>query len=348
MGRSRMGDWTNPRDTHDTARKRPALSLGSHLEYTPSMPLHPQARTLLDRIADIGEPDLSTLSIEQARALSAKRKRLPGPPARTQDLSIPGAGGEIPMRVYYPEQSGPLPAVVYFHGGGFAMGSIEGHDGLCRTLAVETGCCVASVGYRLAPEHPFPAATLDAYTALCWVHENADELGVDHRRLAIAGDSAGGTLATVAARQAMERRGPPLAMQLLLYPVTDLRTLDTPSYHELSEGHFVSRTEMAWFRDMYLPDETRRSDPSASPLASDALTGLPRTLVVTAEYDPLRDEGRAYADKLTASGVETTYRCYPGMIHGFISLAPYLDDGRRALSECAAELRQALGIPNAS
>lgn len=312
------------------------------------MPLHPQVRRLLDRIAGNGAPDFSTLSIAEARALAAARKRLAGPLARTVDMQVPGAGGAIPLRVYYPESAGPLPALVYFHGGGFAMGGLDSHDGVCRTLAVETGCCVAAVDYRLAPEHPFPAATLDAYSALSWVHENADELGVDHRRLAVAGDSAGGTLATVVARQAMERRGPPLAMQLLLYPVTDLRTLDTESYRQMATGYYLSRDEMGWFRDMYLPDPARRDDPSASPLASDALTGLPPTLLVTAEYDVLRDEGKAYADKLSASGVETTYRCYEGMIHGFVSQALFLDTGRTALSDCASTLRHALGIPDES
>lgn len=312
------------------------------------MSLHPQARKLLDAIIAVGEPDPTQLPIDEARALVARRARMPGPPVRTETHQVPGAGGLFPVRTYAPEQAGPLPAVVYYHGGGFALGGLDASDGLCRTLAVETGCCIASVGYRLAPEHPFPAATLDAYSALSWVHENADEIDVDHRRIAVLGDSAGGNLATVAARQAMERRGPPLRMQVLINPVTDFRSLDTESYAAFGDGHFLTRREMAWVRDMYLPDPATWADPSASPLASDALTGLPQTLVVVAECDPLRDEGIAYAKKLQRSGVPTTLRCYPGMIHGFVTLSQVLDPGREALSECVAALRHALDVPDAA
>ncbi len=310
------------------------------------MALDPQAQFILDFIAQEGQPDFSQITPGQARALSAARPPLPGPPVRTQDLAIDGAGGKIPLRLYYPEAAGPLPAIVYFHGGGFVIGTLDGHDGLCASLAVETDCCVVSVGYRLAPEHKYPAATLDAYTALSWVHENADDIGVDHRRLAVAGDSAGGNLATVAARQSMERRGPALRMQVLFYPVTDLRNLDTPSYLEFAEGHMLTRATMAWFRDHYLQDPSQVADPSVSPLASDALSGMPPALVVTAECDPLRDEGAAYAEALSAVGVKATHRCYDGMIHAFVSLAPFIDAGKRALSESAADLRRALDVPD--
>lgn len=310
------------------------------------MPVDPQAQFILDVIAQEGQPDLADVSPEEARAMSAARPPLPGPPVRMEDLEIDGAGGKIRLRLYYPEASGPLPAIVYFHGGGFVIGTLEGHDGLCSSLAVETDCCVVSVDYRLAPEHKFPAATLDAYTALSWVHENADEIGVDHRRLAVAGDSAGANLATVAARESMERRGPSLRMQLLLYPVTDLRTMDTPSYQEFAEGHLLTRASMEWFRGHYLEDLAQADDPSVSPLASDALVGLPPALVVTAGCDPLRDEGAAYAAAMTAAGVKTTLRNYEGMIHAFVSLAPFLDGGKRALLESAADLRRALDVPD--
>jgi len=310
------------------------------------MPLDAQSQVIADLVHQPGSPDFSECTPEQAREIMRAMAPPPGPPTRIQDEQIEGAGGAIRLRLYYPEASGPLPAIVYYHGGGFVVGDLAGHDALCQSLAVETDCCVVSVDYRLAPEHKFPAATLDAYTALSWVHENADDIGVDHRRLAVAGDSAGGNLATVAARQSMERRGPQLRMQVLFYPVTDLRSLDTGSYGQYAQGHVLTRATMGWFRDHYLTDASQAADPSVSPLASDALAGLPPALVVTAECDVLRDEGEAYAEAMAAAGVKTTVRRYDGMLHGFVSFAGFIDGGKRALSESAAELRRALDVPD--
>ena len=308
------------------------------------MPVDPQVRQLLDFIATLNMPALSALPPAQARALRAERKLPPGPDADVRDHVLRGPGGDLPVRQYRPSGArGALGALVYFHGGGFVLGSIEGHDALCRQLCVSSGCSVFSVEYRLAPEHKYPAAVEDAYAATRWVHASAAELDVDPARLAVGGDSAGGCLATVAAALAKTRGGPPLALQLLLYPVTDLRSMDTPSYLENAEGYFLTRDDMLWFRDQYLSSPEERAHPHASPLASDDLAGLPRALVITAEYDPLRDEGEAYARALAAAGVEVELERYDGMIHAFTSMFPFLDRGRESIERAAAALRAVFG-----
>jgi len=304
--------------------------------------LHPQAQALLELVAREGVPDYSTLTAPEARVLAARRKLPPGPEAHVTELQMPGPGGPIRLRLYRPSTRGFLPGLVYYHGGGFVIGSLDSHDPLCRELCQGSGCAVVSVDYRLAPEAPFPAAVNDAYAALSWVHENADELGLDHQRLAIGGDSAGATLATVAARLAKERRGPPIALQLLAYPITDFRSLDTDSYREFAEGYLLTRASMAWFRDLYLPDPAQQADPRASPLAAENLIGLPPALVITAECDVLRDEAEAYARRLVQAGVRTELERYPGLIHGFLSRYALFDDGRVAIARCCEALRRAL------
>jgi acetyl esterase len=308
------------------------------------MPLDAQCRKFLDLIEGLGSPDLSEMEPAAARALREQQKLPPGPDAFVCDheIAAPSAGA-LAVREYRPHDAQPmLGALVYFHGGGFVLGSIESHDALCRQIAVDAGCAVFSVEYRLAPEHKFPSAVDDAYAATRWVCENASALGIDPARVAVGGDSAGGALATAVAILAKRKGGPKLVFQLLLYPVTDLRTLDTPSHHENAKGYFLTRSAMFWFRDHYLARAEDRDDPLASPLGCPDLAGLPPALVITAEYDPLRDEAEAYAQALTAAGVPCKLTRYDGAVHAFVSMYFYLDLGRAALAESTAALRAAL------
>jgi acetyl esterase len=265
----------------------------------------------------------------------------PQPVARVKDHRVPGQGGEIPLRLYHPGGDEPLPAVVFFHGGGWVVGNIETHDGYCRALAHAAGVIVASVDYRLAPEHPFPAGVEDAYAATCWVAKHASQLGADPKRLVVAGDSAGGNLAAAVALMARDRGGPTLALQLLIYPITDCN-FETPSYRDNAEGYFLTRETMIWFWKHYLPSEADRRQAYASPLRAASLRGLPPALVLTAEYDPLRDEGEAYAQRLTDAGVSTKLIRYDGMIHGFVRRLRIFQAARTALHDVAAALRQPL------
>lgn len=302
------------------------------------MPLDPQAQRILDELAvSGGVTRIDRQPPQQVRDAHACRARPPGPSMEVQDVIVRGtAAPELPLRFYYPASSGRLPGMVFFHGGGFVFGSIETADTLCRVLSAATGCCVVSVGYRLAPEAKFPAAVLDAYAALSYVHENAFEHRIDHMRLGVAGSSAGANLATVAARQSKERRGPGLCFQVLYYPVADLRKMDTPSYREFADGPYLSRAEMVYCRGHYLPDEASRSDPAASPLVARNLIGMPPAYVVTAECDPLRDEGEAYAQALRAAGTEVSLRRAAGQFHGFLGFYDRLDAARQILTETAA------------
>jgi acetyl esterase len=310
------------------------------------MPVDPQAEAILASLRQFRGPALTELDPAAARAFSGARNFPAGPDAEVTDHQLAGPGGALAIRTYRPNGTAAedrLGGLVYFHGGGFVLGSVAGHDGLCRQLAVSAGCVVASVEYRLAPEHKFPAAVEDAYAATCWVSEHAARLGVDRAKLAVGGESAGGNLAAVVAALARDAGGPPLIFQALLSPVMDLRSLDTLSYRENAEGYLLSRAMMAWFRDHYLEREAQREDPRCSPLAAGDFAGLPPTLVISAEYDPLRDEGAAYAQALAAAGVDARVSCYDGMIHTFTSLYPYLDRGRAALDEVSASLRRVFG-----
>jgi acetyl esterase len=260
--------------------------------------------------------------------------------AAVKDLEVPGPAGQVPVRVYRPSEQPDLPVLVYFHGGGWAICSIETHDVTCRELANGAGCVVVSVGYRLAPEHRFPAAPEDCYAALGWAARHAASLGGDPGRIAVGGDSAGGNLAAVVALLARERGGPRLRHQLLVYPVTD-HAFDTSSYRENAEGPLLTQEMMRGFWDLYLAREEDGRHPHASPLRAQDLSGLPPAHVITAEYDPLRDEGEAYARRLAAAGVPVVQRRYDGMIHGFFGFTAMIDRAGEAVAEAARELRRA-------
>jgi acetyl esterase len=305
------------------------------------VPLHPEARAVLDQFAAVPALDLAALPAAAVRAwfdqMSQPRTR--APVHEVSDLTAAGPAGEVPVRLYRPAAEGRLPAIAYYHGGGFVIGSVETHDGTCRALANATGCAVVSVDYRLAPEHRFPAAPEDCWSALAWLAAEGEALGLDPSRLAVAGDSAGGNLAAAAALLARER-GPELRFQLLVYPVTD-HGFDTPSYLENGEGYFLSAAMMRWFWQQYLEEPSHGADPLASPLRAADLAGLPPALVLTAEYDPLRDEGEVYAARLRDAGVPVTITRYAGMFHGFVRMTRILDKARTALDEIAGSLQKA-------
>ncbi|MCZ6792190.1 MAG: alpha/beta hydrolase, partial [Planctomycetota bacterium] len=314
------------------------------------MPVDPEVQEVLDEAARLAPPDFDTLSPDEARRemLALAPPVDPERAARlVEDRRLPGPRGEIPVRLYHPpgDDVGTPPVTVYFHGGGWVVGCIETHHALCHALAAESACLVASVDYRLAPEHPFPAAVDDALVATRWLAENAATVGADGGRLAVAGDSAGGNLAAVVSLLARDLGGPPIRFQALVYPVTDC-DLSTASYLENAEGYLLTRARMRWFWDHYIPidreRESERADPRASPLRSVNVAGLPPALVLTAEFDPLRDEGEAYARRLQESGVPTVLSRYDGVVHGFFRMTARLRRAREALDQVAAALRQAL------
>ena len=303
----------------------------------PVVPLHPQAETLLALMTQLGEPALETCSPAQARDIRARRQRPSTEPIHhTRDVDADG----VPTRLYRPNDDDGLGLLVFLHGGGWVIGNLETHDNLCRILANTSGHAVLSVDYRLAPEHPFPAAMADAVTATRWAHANAASLGCSPDRIAIGGDSAGANLAIVVGHLGAV----PLRYQLLVYPVTDL-TRSFPSYVENADGPVLTAAGMDWFIGHYLGDGANTAtDPRISPhFASDHIVAAsPPTLVITAQYDPLRDEGDAYAERLAALGVPTSHVRFGGMYHGFFSLADFLDDALAANHLAGAALGRAL------
>jgi acetyl esterase/lipase len=262
---------------------------------------------------------------------------------KIEDGELPGPGGALPYRIYRPQQSvaGPLPALVYFHGGGCVFGDLDTHDGLCRVLAAESGCAVVAVDYRRAPEHKFPAAVEDSYAATAWVIEHAAALGLDAGRIAVGGDSAGGGLAAVVAQMAVSR-GPRLALQVLLCPVMNLRA-ETPSRRELAQGYFLDEATIDWMLGHYCEPNQDIGDPRLSPLRAPRFSGLPPAHIHTAEFDPLRDEGAAYAEQLRRAGIAARYTCHAGMIHYFYAMAGAIPAARLALEAAAAALGETLG-----
>ena len=306
------------------------------------MPVDPNVELLLSAMAQGGQGGLSDLGVEQARAMieqfdtfaAGEKAQLP----RIEALTCPGPEGDIPLRLYSLATEEPLPVVVYFHGGGWVIGNIESHDFVCRKLAYESGLTVISVEYRLAPEHTFPSAAEDCYAVAKWVADNAEQLKVDGSRLAVAGDSAGGNLAAVTSLMARDRGEPQISFQLLVYPVVD-GTMSFPSIKENAEGYLLTAKDMVWFYDHYAPEGVDRKSAYLSPLYAPDLTKLPPALVITAEYDPLRDEGEAYADALQQAGVEARSSRYDGMIHGFFGLDAIVPAAAPAMEEAAASLK---------
>lgn len=305
------------------------------------MALHPEAQQLLTALEEAGLPPLEEQTVPEARAAIAGFIALQGDPVEVASVlnrTVPGPAGEIPVRVYTPAGETPLPVVVYFHGGGWVIGDLEVVDRPCRLLASAAGVVVVSVDYRLAPEHRYPAAFDDCYAATVWVAEHAAELGGDPGRLAVAGDSAGGNLAAAVALAARDRGGPTLSAQLLLYPVTDFN-FDTESYRENREGYLLTKAGMIWFWGHYLGAQALDKDPYACPLRADNLAGLPPAYVASSEYDPLRDEGEAYATRLREAGVAVTARRFDGMLHGFFWTLAATPSAAGVVDDLVAALR---------
>ena len=300
-----------------------------------AMPVDPQIQQVIDALAGSDFGPVHAQSPAAARAQYVRmieaRGVAPAPVGAVEDRTIPGPAGDLPVRIYHPVLDAPtLPAFVYFHGGGHVIGNLDTHDAVARNLCNGGGCIVVSVDYRLAPEHKFPAAADDAFAAVRWCAAHGAEIGIDPRRIAIGGDSAGGNLAAVAALMARDAGGPAIRLQVLVYPVADY-ACDTESYRTYADGYgMLDARSMRWFRDHYLRGEADRLDWRAAPLHAGDLSGLPPALVLTAQCDVLHDEGEAYAQRLRAAGVDVDYRDSAGMIHGFFTMAPAIDGAVRA------------------
>lgn len=314
------------------------------------MPLHPQAQATIDADRAANVPALETMTPEQARERAKVRQQATVPDglvARVEDRTIPGPdGNEIPVRLYYPaDTEGACPMLVWFHAGGWVTGDLDGSDAVCSLLAFKSGSIVMSVDYRLAPEHPFPAGVNDAYAATKWAVDHAEELGSRDDVVGVGGASAGGNIAAAVTLMAKDREEPALAHQLLVYPVTNCN-FDTDTYIELAEGYGLSLAGMQWYWEQYLggPEMLEAGNPLASPMQAEVKTGLPRAHVITAEYDPLREEGEEYAHRLEEDGVFTVLTRYPGMLHGFFTRVGIYDDATRAVTEAAEQFRISLAV----
>ena len=310
--------------------------------------LHPQAQALLRLMEERGVPPTHTLAPPQARAAYLERRGFTQPDrpevGAVRDLEARGPAGPIPLRSYRPAGSSPdlaLPVLVYFHGGGWVIGDLDTHDTLSRQLSNSSGCAVIAVDYRLAPEHPFPAAVDDALAATRWIRQQAASLRIDPARMAVGGDSAGGNLAAVVALAARDAGDLPLAFQLLVYPATDQRR-GAPSHTSNGQGYLLTRESMDYYHRHYLGGPEHDMDWRASPLLAANHAGLPPAFVLTAGYDPLRDEGLQYAQKLSEAGTRTALVCFERQIHGFILMGRVLDEANTAVQLCAAQLKEAL------
>lgn len=304
------------------------------------MPLDPTVEGLLQQMAEAGGQPLNEMSPgaarEMYRAMGAAYSR-PDVHAVEDRLAA-----NVPVRIYRPSAATDLPALVYFHGGGWVIGDLETHDNVCRNLTNAAGCVVIATDYRLAPEHPWPAALDDCLAVTTWAADHAAELGIDANRIAVGGDSAGGNLAACVCLKARDEAGPAIAHQLLIYPVTD-SSLDTASYRDNAEGYMLTRAGMEWFFGHYVPNEQDRDNPMVAPLRAGNYAALPPATVITAEFDPLRDEGEAFAAKLDAAGVPTASRRFDGMIHGFFGMTDLIEGARAANTFAAERLKSAFG-----
>ncbi|WP_372518253.1 alpha/beta hydrolase [Polyangium jinanense] len=310
--------------------------------------LHPQARALIDFMERSGLPPAHTLSPADARRAYRERRGFtqPDPPAvaEVRDLHADAPHGRIPLRLYRPAGTTTgtgLPVLVYYHGGGWTIGDLDTHDTLCRSLANGAGCAVVSVDYRLGPEHRFPAAVDDSLAATYWVQRNAEALGIDGTRIAVGGDSAGGNLAAVVALAARDAGDLGITFQLLIYPATDMRRI-APSHTTNGQGYLLTRDSITYYHDHYIGDPVHDLDWRASPLLHPSHENLPPALVLTAGYDPLRDEGREYAERLTAAGSKASYVCFERQVHGFVPMGKVFDEANTAVALCAASVRAAL------
>ena len=303
------------------------------------MPLHPQAALAIQRAGDL-PTDLPPAELR----LAYERQRLTLLPEKppvpvTYQLAIPSDYGPIPARFYCgTRESAPAPLLVYFHGGGFMLGTLALYDTTCRRLALAGNCAVLSVDYRMAPETIFPGAVLDAYAATRWASDHAGLLNIAPARLAVGGDSAGGNLAAVVTQMALDSGDFKVALQLLIYPMTG-QSREYPSYERNQGGYMLTRKALHWFMDAYIPDHRDRLDPRASPMLRPSLKGLPPALVISAEFDPLVDENEAYANRLRKAGVATDYVCFPGMVHLFFTLGGVIEDAAKAEALVAARMR---------
>ncbi len=316
-----------------------------------SKPLDEGTRTVLEMINTPGTPHMHKGTPEEGRKMMEAMVHLiddPGPEvASVENRTIAGPTGGVPVRIYRPEDSGETPGLlVFFHGGGFVVGSLTTHDTQCRYLCKHASVVVVSVDYRLAPEHPYPAAVEDGYAALCWSAENGELLGADPSRLAIGGDSAGGNLSAVIGQLTRDKDGPTVIFQLLWYPSVAAKNADTfakGSMKEFSEGYLLDQPTLEWFYGHYVPKNMDTADPRVAPLEAENLAGLPPAFVLTAGYDPLRDGGRDYAERMRKAGVPVDYTCYETTIHGFLNMTKVIPVAMDALDESAQKLKAALG-----
>jgi acetyl esterase len=310
--------------------------------------LDPQARAILDLMIERQVPPVHTLAPAEARRLYLERRVFTQPDApamaSVQALQASGPEGAIPCRLYKPiasaDVAAPLPVLIYFHGGGWVIGDLDTHDVLCRQLSVAAGCAVVAVDYRLAPEHPFPAAPNDCVAATRWLLREAAKLGLDAHRFALGGDSAGGNLAATVAITLRDAGDAAAQLQLLIYPATDMRAV-APSHTHNGQGYLLTRDSIDYYRGHYHRSAAEWNDWRASPLLTPTLSGLPPALVLTAGYDPLRDEGREYADALSQAGNRVQYLCFERQIHGFITMSRVIDEALTAVDVCGAALRRA-------
>ncbi len=308
------------------------------------MPVDPQVQALLDEMVAMGAQPYEELTVAEARVAARAFLDLQGEPeevASVEHCFIPGPTADLPVRIYTPEGEGPFPGLVYFHGSGWVVLNIEICDTTMRALANSTGCVVVAVNYQKAPEHPFPQPFDDCWAATLWTFENAEALNLDTSRIGVIGDSAGGNLAAAVCLRARDEGAPKLAYQALIYPAVE-HGWDTASAHENAEGYLLQRESMHWFWDHYVPDKSLATDWRVSPLLADDHSGLPPAFIATAEFDPLRDDGRAYHVKLHEAGVPVTYVEYDGMIHGFYWMQGIADGAKRLHADLAEAIREVL------